>query len=378
MTRPEPDKQGECAATRGWPQGSSSSPLRTAIIGFGISGRVFHAPLIQADDSYALEAIVTSDPGRAAEALKTYPHVEIIARPEELFSRLEGGNLGLDLVVLGTPPVNHKKLATAALECGLHVVVDKPFVPTSDDGEELIAAAAAAGRCLTVFQNRRWDGDFLTVQQLIQEGRLGEVRTFESRFEWWMPEGFGNWRDKALLAEGGGILHDLGAHLIDQAIQLFGPVAEVYGETARHGDSSESDADQEAFLSLLHQSGTRSRLWMNGQAAQPGPRFHIMGSRAAYTKWGLDGQEKALADGQLPTDVQYGIEPPESWGSIGVADDRISVPTTNGDYRQFYKQLAHALQAGRPAPVDPRDAVEVLKIIERSRQRKSAPLLIPG
>lgn len=378
MTRPELGNQGEGTATREWPQGSSSSPLRTAIIGFGISGRVFHAPLIQADDSYALEAIVTSDPGRAAEARKIYPNAEIIARPEELFSRLERGNLGLDLVVIGTPPVNHKKLATAALECGLHVVVDKPFVPTSDDGEELIAAAAAASRCLTVFQNRRWDGDFLTVQQLIREGKLGEVRSFESRFEWWMPEGFGNWRDKALLAEGGGILHDLGAHLIDQAIQLFGPVAEVYGETSRHGDSSQSDADQEAFLSLLHQSGTRSRLWMNGQAAQPGPRFHIMGSRAAYTKWGLDGQEKALAKGQLPTDVQYGIEPPENWGRIGVAGDGTSVPTTNGDYRQFYKQLAQALQAGRPAPVDPRDAVEVLKIIERSRQQKTASLLMPG
>lgn len=378
MTRQERCNQGEGTPTRERPSGSTRSPLRTAIIGFGISGRVFHAPLIQADISYALEAIVTSDPRRAAEARKIYPNTEIIARPEELFSRLERGNLGLDLVVIGTPPVNHKKLATAALECGLHVVVDKPFVPTSDDGEELIAAAAAAGRCLTVFQNRRWDGDFLTVQKLIREGNLGEVRTFESRFEWWMPEGFGNWRDKALLAEGGGILHDLGAHLIDQAIQLFGPVAEVYGETSRHGDSSQSDADQEAFLSLLHQSGTRSRLWMNGQAAQPGPRFHIMGSRAAYTKWGLDGQEKALAEGQLPTDVQYGVEPPESWGSIGVAGERTSVPTNNGDYRQFYKQLAQALQAGRSAPVDPRDAVEVLKIIERSRQQKRASMSIAG
>ncbi|MFN3925076.1 MAG: Gfo/Idh/MocA family oxidoreductase, partial [Pseudarthrobacter sp.] len=161
MTRQERCNQGEGTPTREWPSGSTRSPLRTAIIGFGISGRVFHAPLIQADISYALEAIVTSDPRRAAEARKIYPNTEIIARPEELFSRLERGNLGLDLVVIGTPPVNHKKLATAALECGLHVVVDKPFVPTSDDGEELIAAAAAAGRCLTVFQNRRWDGDFL-------------------------------------------------------------------------------------------------------------------------------------------------------------------------------------------------------------------------
>lgn len=352
--------------------GGSRSLLRTAIIGFGISGRVFHAPLIQADDSYLLEAIVTSQPGRAEAARTTYPHAQIIATPEDLFSHIDAGNLGLDVIVIGTPPVNHKKLAKAALERGLHVVVDKPFVPTSADGQELIAAAAAAGRCLTVFQNRRWDGDFLTIQQLVHEEKLGDIRTFESRFEWWMPEGFGNWRDEAPLAEGGGILHDLGAHLIDQAIQLFGPVAEVYGETSRHGDPSQSDADEEAFLSLLHQSGTRSRLWMNGQAPQPGPRFHITGSRAAYTKWGLDGQEEALAQGLLPTNPHYGVEPPETWGKIGVAGSLTSEPTKAGAYPQFYKQLAQALQVGSPAPVDPQDAVAVLRVIESARAAAQA------
>ncbi|MGX1163006.1 putative dehydrogenase [Arthrobacter sp. SLBN-100] len=347
--------------------GDSASLLRTAVIGFGISGRVFHAPLIQADNSYLLEAIVTSQPGRAAAARKTYPDARIIATPDELFSLIDAGNLALDLIVLGTPPVNHKKLAKAALERGLHVVVDKPFVPNSSDGVELIAAAAAAGRCLTVFQNRRWDGDYLTVQQLIRDGRLGDIRTFESRFEWWMPQGFGNWRDEALVAEGGGILHDLGAHLIDQAIQLFGPVAEVYGETFRHSGHDRSDADQEAFLSLRHQSGTQSRLWMNGQAPQPGPRFHVTGSRAAYTKWSRDGQEKALSEGMLPTDSRYGIEARETWGRTGVAGSLKAEPTKRGDYPQYYKQLAEALQTGGPVPVDPQDAVAVLKVIENAR-----------
>lgn len=378
MTRQELPRPRKSTPGQEEASGDNAALLRTAVIGFGISGRVFHAPLIQADGSYALEAIVTSDPGRVAAAGKTHPDARIISSPEDLFASIDEGSLQLDLVVIGTPPVNHKKLALAALERGLHVVVDKPFVPTSEDGEELIAAAAAANRCLTVFQNRRWDGDYLTVQQLVREGGLGEVRTFESRFEWWMPEGFGNWRDNALLAEGGGILHDLGAHLIDQAIQLFGPAAEVYGETSTPADSGRTDADQEAFLSLLHESGTRSRLWMNGQAAQPGPRFHIMGSQAAYTKWGLDGQEKALAEGQLPTDALFGVEPPETWGSVGVTDACVPLPTINGDYPQFYKQLAQALQAGRPAPVDPRDAVEVLKVIERARQQAAAPASMPG
>jgi predicted dehydrogenase len=378
MTRQEQHNPREGATPQEEPSGGGSSQLRTAIIGFGISGRVFHAPLIDADDSYALKAIVTSNPERVAAARKAYPYARIVASPEELFSKIDEGSLALDLVVIGTPPGNHKRLAQAALERRLHVVVDKPFVPTSEEGEELIAAAAAADRCLTVFQNRRWDGDFLTVQRLIRDGKLGEIRTFESRFEWWMPEGFGNWRDEAPIAEGGGILHDLGAHLIDQAIQLFGPVTEVYGETSRYGDVTQSDADQEAFLSLLHLSGTRSRLWMNGQAARPGPRFHVMGSRAAYTKWGLDGQEKALAEAQVPTDAQYGVEPPETWGSIGVSEVSTSVPTLNGDYPQFYRQLAEALHGGSSAPMDPRDAVAVLKVIESARQQKRAPMSSPA
>lgn len=349
-------------------RGSGRPPLRAAILGFGISGRVFHAPLIQADDSYLLEAIVTSDPGRTEAARASYPHARVIPTAEQLFAKVDEGELVLDLVIIGTPPLNHKQLAKAALERGLHVVVDKPFVPCSEDGEQLIAAAAEAGRCLTVFQNRRWDGDFLTLKQLIRDGKLGKVRTFESRFEWWRPDGFRNWRDTALVGEGGGILHDLGAHLIDQAIQLFGPVAEIYGETARYDGLDKSDADQDAFLSLLHCSGTRSRLWMNGNAARLGPRFHVLGSEAAYTKWGLDGQEKALREGVVPTDSEYGIEPPESWGKLGVPGSFRAEPTHRGDYPQFYAQLADALQAGSAPPVDPSDAVEVLKIIEQARR----------
>jgi scyllo-inositol 2-dehydrogenase (NADP+) len=343
------------------------APLRTAIIGFGVSGSVFHAPLIQADPSYTLEAIVTSRPERINKARATYPHARILDTPEELFNQIDTGELKLDLLVLGTPPVNHSKLALAAIKRRLNVVVDKPFVPSSVEGELLIAEAADAGVSLTVFQNRRWDGDFLTLKQLIRDGQIGEVRTFESRFEWWMPEGFKNWRDEAPLTEGGGILHDLGAHLIDQAIQLFGPVADVHGETARHGDPGQSDADQEAFISILHHSGTRSRLWMNGQAARPGPRFHVLGSTAAFTKWGLDGQENALAEGILPTDPQYGVEAPETWGELGTPGESSKVPTERGDYPLFYTQLARSLQTGTPAPVDPHNSVEVLRVIERAR-----------
>jgi len=338
------------------------APIRTAVVGFGISGKVFHAPLIEADASYSLDVIVTADPDRSAEAARLYPNTRIVPTPEDLFA-LSGD---LDLVVLGTPPLTHFDLAAMAIAHGLHVVVDKPFVTTSDQGHELISRAADAGVQLTVFQNRRWDADFLTLQRLIGEGALGEVRSFESRFEWWRPEGFGNWRDTAAVSEGGGILNDLGAHLIDQAIQLFGPVAESYGETANHGPDP-GGADTEAFVSLLHESGVRSRLWMNGMAPQVGPRFHVLGSESGYTKWGLDGQEPALAAGMTPSDPAYGIEPQIHWGALGTDGDLRPTAPEPGAYPLFYAQLASALRGEGPLPVNPQESLDVLNAIENVR-----------
>ncbi|MET1063770.1 MAG: Gfo/Idh/MocA family oxidoreductase [Arthrobacter sp.] len=333
--------------------------IRTAVVGFGVSGKVFHAPLIAADPAYSLDVIVTADPERAAEAARLYPHTRIVPTPEAMFALAAD----LDLVILGTPPLTHFDLAATAIAHGLHVVVDKPFVTTAAQGEGLISRASDAGVRLTVFQNRRWDADFLTLQQLLRDGALGEVRSFESRFEWWRPGGFGNWRDSATLAEGGGILHDLGAHLVDQAIQLFGAVTESYGETANHGDPD--GADTEAFVSLLHDSGVRSRLWMNGMAAQPGPRFHVLGSEAGYTKWGLDSQEPALAAGMTPSDPAYGVDSQDSWGVLGVGSSSAPVPAARGAYPRFYTKLAAAIGEHEPLPVDPAEPLEVLKIIEK-------------
>lgn len=340
--------------------GPAEARIRTAVVGFGISGKVFHAPLIAADPGYSLDVIVTADPQRAAEAARLYPGVRIVPSPEELFALAPD----LDLVVLGTPPLTHFDLAATAIANRLHVVVDKPFVTTSAHGEELIARASDADVRLTVFQNRRWDADFMTLRTVLQDGALGEVRSFESRFEWWRPEGFGNWRDSASLAEGGGILHDLGAHLIDQAVQLFGAIEDCYGETANHGPYPDG-ADTEAFVSLLHVSGVRSRLWMNGMAAQAGPRFHVLGSKAGYTKWGLDGQESALAAGLTPSDPAFGVEPAATWGVLGTDGDTQPVPAETGAYPRFYAELARAIRGDGPLPVDPAESLEILRVIER-------------
>jgi scyllo-inositol 2-dehydrogenase (NADP+) len=338
----------------------TASPTRTAVVGFGVSGKVFHAPLIAADPGYSLDLIVTADPARAAEAARLYPQARVVPTPEALFALADD----LDLVILGTPPITHFDLASTAMAHGLHVVVDKPFVTTSAQGEGLIAQATEAGVQLTVFQNRRWDADFLTLKGLLAEGALGEVRSFESRFEWWRPEGFGNWRDTASLTEGGGILHDLGAHLIDQAVQLFGAVEESYGETANHGPHPDG-ADTEAFVSLLHESGVRSRLWMNGMAAQVGPRFHVLGSEAGYTKWGLDHQEPDLAAGMSPADASYGVEPQDAWGVLGIDGATTRVPAETGAYPQFYTKLAAALRGEGALPVNPAESLDVLRTIEK-------------
>ncbi|MDF2050883.1 Gfo/Idh/MocA family oxidoreductase [Arthrobacter sp. Cr_A7] len=336
-----------------------ATPIRTAVIGFGVSGKVFHAPLIEADPDFSLGAIVTADPERSGEAARLYPKARVFPSADELFAAADD----FDLVVVCTPPSTHVDLASTAIAHGLHLVVDKPFVPTSQEGEHLLDLASSAGVQLSVFQNRRWDADFLTLQRLVRGGDLGQVHSFESRFEWWRPEGFGNWRDEATPADGGGLLHDLGAHLIDQAIRLFGPVVDTYGETANHGPNPEG-GESEAFVSLLHESGVRSRLWMNGVAARPGPRFHVLGSSAGYTKWGLDCQEPDLAAGVLPTDPTYGVETEEAWGILGTASTETPVPAERGAYPRFYAKLAESIRGTGPLPVDPRESIEVLRIIE--------------
>jgi predicted dehydrogenase len=337
-----------------------STPIRTAVLGYGLSGRVFHAPFLATDPRYSLDLVVTGDPERAESARRTHPGIEVVATADDLLARAAD----VDLVVLGTPPPTHVPLARQALDAGLHVVVDKPFAPTVAEAEELIEHADRVGRRLTVFQNRRWDGDLLTLKRLIECDELGAVQTFESRFEWWKPEGPRTWKATTGIAEGGGILFDLGTHLIDQALHLFGPVARVQADVARRADSTSSDADDDVVVILVHESGVRSVLTTNSWAALPAPRFVVRGSKASYVAWGLDGQEPYLRDGGWPSDEAYGVYPPERWGTLGVGDDTRSVKPERGDYGAFYRLLADALTGTGPLPVDPREALETLRIIE--------------
>jgi scyllo-inositol 2-dehydrogenase (NADP+) len=338
---------------------NSPEPLRVGLIGFGPAGRFFHAPLLAATPGLALTAIVTSDPTRSEQATATYPGVRIVAGAEELWSQ------DLDLVVVASPNKTHVPLATAAIEAGAAVVVDKPFAITSGDGSALVELAAEHGRLLSVFQNRRWDGDFRTAKQLIDDGRLGAVHRFESRFERWRPQLKGGWRETGGREEGSGLLYDLGSHLIDQALTLFGPVTGVYAEADVRRPGAQADDD--TFIALTHASGTRTHLWASATAADLGPRFRVLGSQAAYVTYGLDGQEDELRAGRTPQDADFGITPPERYGRLGADGAFETYPTLPGRYADYYAAIERALRGEGPVPVDPRDAVTALKVIEAAR-----------
>lgn len=336
--------------------------IRVALVGYGLGGRAFHAPLIATAEGMTLDVIVTSDAARRAQAAAEHPGSRLVNRAEEVFSR----PAEVDLVVITTPNRTHAPLAMAALEAGLPVVVDKPMAPTSAEATRLVEEARRRKLFLTVYHNRRWDGDFRTVARLIQEETLGEVHRFESRFERWRPSLKGGWRESTDPADAGGLLYDLGSHLIDQALQLFGPVADVYAEVdARR---SRAEVDDDTFVALTHANGVRSHLWMSVLAADRAPRFRVFGAKGTYTKYGMDVQEDALRSGARPDIETWGEEPRDGWGAISDGASTRPVPTDRGAYQEFYGGVASSLTTGAPPPVDPKDAVSVIEVIEHARR----------
>jgi predicted dehydrogenase len=344
-----------------------SSPIRVGLIGFGLGGEVFHAPLVDANPDMRLETIVTSDPGRQARARDAYPSSRIVPNVEGLWERAADH----DLVIVCTPNLHHVPLASSGLRSGLHVVVDKPLAATAADGRALAALAAERGLVLAVFQNRRWDGDFLTVRKLLEQDALGSVVRFESRFERWRPDPEGRaWRERGALEEAGGMLFDLGSHLVDQALLLFGAPTHVYAEVDRRRPGVEVDDD--TFVALIHEGGVRSHLWMSLTAAILGPRYRVLGLRGAFEKDGLDPQEAALAAGERPGGPGWGTEGRERWGRLSDGSADRAVPTEPGDYPAFYRGVVEALRTGGPPPVDVRDVIAGLEVLEAARESSRA------
>lgn len=328
--------------------------IRVGLLGYGLAGSAFHAPFIATTPGLRLTSVVTSSSERGEAVRARYPATRVDADVDTLL-----GTGDVDLVVVATPNDSHVPLARRALEAGLDVVVDKPVAPSAEQARGVQALADEVGRIVTVFQNRRWDTDYLTLRSLLDAGSLGEVRRYESRFESWSPVAKGGWRESGDPGQAGGLLFDLGAHLIDQSVQLFGPVATVYAEAdvRRAGVGAVDDV----FVALHHADGVRAHLWMSKVAAHLGPRMRVLGSEAAFLVEGLDPQEPALRAGRTPGDIGWGL--PEREMALVRGEVATPVPAVPGAYGAFYALVEQAVRDGSAPPVTVAEAAYVLDVI---------------
>ncbi len=307
--------------------------------------------------------MVTSNPARQTQARAEIPGVNVVDRTESLWTT----RARPDLAVVATPTGTHGEIARAAIAAGIATVVDKPLASTVEEAKQIASKARDGGIFLTVFHNRRWDGDYLTVRDLIGGGQLGQVLRFESRYERWRPRPrAGSWRDELAGQDGGGVLADLGSHVIDQALQLFGRPTMVYAEIDHRRPGSAGDDD--AFVALEHPGGVRSHLWASQVASVPTLRMRVLGSAGGYAKDGMDVQEEALRAGADLSDPGWGQETADRWGLLVTESGERRVPTVAGDWRAFYRGVAAAVREGGPAPVQPSSAVEVLEVMEAANK----------
>jgi scyllo-inositol 2-dehydrogenase (NADP+) len=343
--------------------------LRVALLGYGLAGRVFHAPLIQAEPWLRLDAVVTGHPERAERVRREHPDASVVETASDIWDAAED----YDLVVVATANVAHREQAEAALRHGLHVVVDKPLAGDAEAAIELFELADRHDRQLHVFQNRRWDSDFRTLRFLLEDGRLGHVHRLESRFERWRPELDGAWRESSDPSQLGGLLLDLGSHLVDQALQLLGPVDTVYAEMGRRRDPDGPEDD--VFVALGHHSGAVSHLWASALAARPGPRFRVLGSRGGYVVEGLDSQEDRLQAGHRPDEPGWGEEPAEQWGRVYPGG--AVVPTIPGAWPEYYQRVAACIRGHSPPPVEPHTVVDALRVLDAARVSAASREVVP-
>lgn len=348
---------------------TDAARFRVALVGYGLSGSVFQGPLLAATHGLTVTTIVTADPARAGRARRDFPGAQVVASPDEVWGRAEDH----DLVVVASTTGTHVSLATAAVDAGLAVVVEKPLAPTVGPARALVERAAAAQVMLTVFHNRRWDAEHRTLQRLVAEGAIGDVVRYESRFERWRPQRApGAWREELSTDDGGGVLNDLGVHLVDQACTVLGPVSGVYAEVA----SRRGGSDDDVFVALRHRSGAHAHLWASAVAAAPGPRLRVLGSEAGYVVEHLDGQEDALRAGRRPDEVGFGQVPPERWGRLVRGDRSDPVPSEPGCWLAFYQQVVRALRDEGPPPVDPGDALATLEVLEAARRSSAQAAVV--
>jgi scyllo-inositol 2-dehydrogenase (NADP+) len=334
---------------------TAARSIGVGIVGYGLAGRYFHAPFIAAVDGLRVTAIATSRPERQASARHEHPGATVVDSVDDLVESPD-----VDVVVVASPNRTHVPLGIQALEAGRHVVVDKPIGTGVADAERLVDLAERTGRILSVYHNRRFDGDFLTVRSLVDAGTLGPIDSLESRFEIGVPLGDA-WRDDA--DQAGGPHRDLGAHLVDQALLLFGDPVGVFAQLDRRRPGTA--VEDSAFVAMEHAAGERSRIWTSLISPWGRPRFRLRGMLGEFVKDERDPQEGRVLAGGNPADPGFGDDAPEHWGRLYVlGDEPQTVRTEPGDYRRFYELFRDAVLTGSPPPVDPVDAIRGLRVLE--------------
>ncbi|WP_263081321.1 oxidoreductase [Endozoicomonas sp. Mp262] len=325
--------------------------IKVGVIGFGFSATIFHLPLIEASDYFELVAISSSQTERV---MSEYPDVEVFATPDKLISAPS-----VELVVITAPNDVHFPLARSCLEQGKHVVLEKPMATTAKEADTLVRLANHKNRMLSVFHNRRWDGDFLTVKKLIDNNQLGDIRFFESHFDRFRPEVRDRWKESPV--PGGGVWFDLGAHLIDQALVLFGVPQSVTGRCLSLRDKSKAT---DYFHVMLHYQNKEVVLHSSPYSAGANCRFQVQGSKGSFVKYGLDPQENQLKGGISPKAPDFGLEEEESFGVLYHGTHWESVETEGGCYLSYYEGIASAIEKGEIVPVTGDQASLVIKILE--------------
>ncbi|MEH6580049.1 MAG: oxidoreductase [Amphritea sp.] len=337
----------------------SSHVIKTAVVGFGLSATVFHIPFIRASSAFELVAVSSSQ----KDAVKqSFPELKVYDTAQSMIEESDA-----ELIIITAPNEVHYSLAHLALGHNKHVIIEKPFVTNVEQGRELIEWAESQNKVLAVFHNRRWDGDFLTVKHLINTHQLGDVKYFESHFDRFRPVVQQRWREQS--GDGSGILFDLGPHLIDQALDLFGMPEAV---TARCLATRENAEVTDFFNLWLHYPDNEVVLQSSPYAAASNVRFHVQGTEGSYLKHGLDPQEARLRQGVMPNKTDWSAETPEEYGAFYHAEGHFVVPTQLGGYQHFFQNVAEAISGKSDLMVTPHEALNTLKIIELAIQSSNA------
>ncbi len=335
-------------------------PIRVGVVGFGLAGKVFHTAVIRATPGLELASVVERS---GDEAAKLYPRIRVARSVEEML-----GDVGVELVVIATPSYSHFELAQQCLREQRNVVVDKPFTLKSEEAAELIRIARERKLVLAPFHNRRWDGEYQTVRQVIASGELGRLVTYESHFDRFRPQPRRDvWRESG--GTGSGTLFDLGPHLIDQALGLFGPPASLCADVRIDRENGASD---DAFdIRLEYTAVRRLTVWLRSTltACIPGPRFLLHGVRGSFVKWGLDPQEDQLKAGMNYDSPEIGVDPESAWGELRSLEGGVRrVATVRGDYRGFYENVRDAVEGNAELTVKPEQAWRTTRLIELARE----------